>query len=160
MKRLLVLMTILVGAPALAQSEPSAKEVLAAYCFGALSAQTQFIESVAQRKCGNDERCRGQIDPKQIHDLIERQKTQLFAYLGARGDPKRPILSTAVAEGADDSTKCVWSDIKNKVGCPAFCARRSDLDQAQCRSTCEQREGAPRDCAAAEKCADLSWISP
>jgi hypothetical protein len=160
MKRLLVLMIILVGAPALAQSDPSAKEVLAAYCFGALSAQTQFIDSVAQRKCGSDEKCRRQIDPKKAHDLIERQKAQLYAYLAARGDPKRPMLATAVAEGADDSGKCMWSDIKNSGGCQAFCARRSDRDQLQCRFTCDKTEGTPKDCAAAEKCADVSWTSP
>jgi hypothetical protein len=148
----------LAALPAMAQPAPSAKEILAAYCFGVFSAITQFSSAIAENKCGSDLNCRDRLDPTGNSKALDRDKGRLFAYLVAQGDPKRSPLRDAVAEGAQDQTRCTWSDVKNKVGCPSFCARRSDMNQTECRATCEKMEGTPRDCAAAEKCSDLSWL--
>lgn len=85
---------------------PAVKEVVAAYCFGALSTHTHLIEDRNDEKCQGNVDCHASIGRFGSAVLVDGRKSHIIRYLTSSGYPQREELRSAVGEGAADMDRC------------------------------------------------------
>ncbi len=145
MKIFIAAIGLMASFPAFAQT-PAVKEVVAAYCFGALSTHTQLIEDKNDEKCQGNADCHAAIARFGTAGSVNGRKSHIIRYLTSRGFPQREELRAAVGEGAADMDRCAWRG-ETAAGTPV---KRS--------STADETSSSSEECAFVDTCQQLSWL--